>query len=133
MAADVWDLYELLSEVDRPTLTEGLRRVLAICDLRQEVNSGGFDGYFRYWGAAHVADAVEGLPEVLGQDWAGLLREAVELLADPYPDNADDRADRLDRGDLDESMSDLDERFYALESSSSADTRLNEYIDANLC
>ncbi len=24
--------------------------IAAICDLRQEVNSGGFDSYFRYWG-----------------------------------------------------------------------------------
>jgi hypothetical protein len=132
VATDVWDLYSQLGDVDRCTLSEGERKVLAICDLRQEVNAGGFDRYFRYWGGNSAAEAVTALPELLGQDWAELLHEAMELLGDPYPGDLGDRADRIDRGDLDESLHELDERLYALEGVSDADGRLNAYIDVNL-
>ncbi|MEV0795349.1 DUF4375 domain-containing protein [Kribbella sp. NPDC050459] len=132
MATDVWDLYAQLGEGNRSAPTAAQRQVLAVCDLRQEVNAGGFDAYFRYWGGDSAAEALAALPELLGQDWANLLREAMELLGDPYPDDPDDRADRIDTGGLDETLNALDVRFYALEGSSDADSRLSAYIDANL-
>jgi hypothetical protein len=46
---DVWSFYELANDTDRARFSDVERAVLAICDLRQEVNSGGFDSYLRYW------------------------------------------------------------------------------------
>jgi len=44
---DLWQFYESLNGA-RDGLSAQERGVAAICDLRQEVNSGGFDSYFRY-------------------------------------------------------------------------------------
>jgi hypothetical protein len=45
--ADAWSRYEELGSELRDSLSEVEREVFAILDLRQEVNAGGFDGYFR--------------------------------------------------------------------------------------
>ena len=42
MTTDVWDLYGQLTDRDPSSLTESQRRLVAICDLRQEVDAGGF-------------------------------------------------------------------------------------------
>lgn len=54
----------------RDSLSPVEREVAAISDLRQEVNSGGFDGYFRYWGDDSAIVARAALPSVLRRDWA---------------------------------------------------------------
>jgi hypothetical protein len=54
------------------------------------------------------------------------------LLGDSYPASAEDRADKIDGDSLEETLNDLDQRFYALEASTEADTRLAEVINANL-
>jgi hypothetical protein len=59
--------------------------VAAICDLRQEVNSGGFDSYFRYWGGDSASDALRALPGILGTEWAKLLSAAMGFLGADYP------------------------------------------------
>jgi hypothetical protein len=56
----------------------------------------------------------------------------MSLLGDPYPASAEDRADKIDGDSLEEALNDLDQRFYALEASTEADTRLAEVINANL-
>ena len=61
-------------------MTDRQRAVLAICDLRQEVNSGGFDRYFRHYGGSSAHEALSALPAVLGAEWAALFREAMDLL-----------------------------------------------------
>ncbi len=132
MTTDVWDFYEQYTESDRPALSERERQVLAVCDLRQEVNSGGFDAYFRYWGGDTAPTAAAALPQLLGSPWADVLREGMALLGQPYPASADDRAEKLDGDSLDEVLDDLDRRFYALEGSTNADTRLAEVVQANL-
>ena len=76
MATDVWDLYGALSEADPAALSETQTRVLAIGDIRQEVNAGGFDNYLRAWGGNRALIAAVALPDVLGQDWAHLLEAA---------------------------------------------------------
>jgi hypothetical protein len=131
VTTDVWDFYGQYAESDRSALGERERQVLAICDLRQEVNSGGFDSYFRYWGGDTAPTAAAALPQLLGSAWADVLREAVALLGDPYPASADDRADKIDRHSLDDALNGLDQRFYALEASTEADTRLSEVINAD--
>ena len=127
---DVWDAYATLSGRDRSTLNDEQRGLVAVCDLRQEVNSGGFDRYFRYGGGNSALDAWRALRGLLGQDWADLLKEAMDLLGPEYPTAQADRENLVDARDLDDQFEDLDTRYYALESSTDADGRLNEYLSS---
>jgi hypothetical protein len=131
MATDVWEFYEQYAEEDRSSLNERDRQVLAICDFRQEVNSGGFDSYFRYWGGDTALTAVAGLPRLLGAGWAELLGEAVALFGVPYALDPDDRAEKIDGDSLDAKLGEFDQRFRKLEVSTGADARLAEAIGAN--
>jgi hypothetical protein len=127
---DVWDVYASLSGRDPSTLNDEQRRLVAVCVLRQAVNSGGFDSYFRYRGGNSAPDAARALQSLLGQDWADLLKEAMDLLGPEYPIDQADRENLVDARDLDEQFEDLDNRYYALESSTNADARLNEYLSS---
>jgi hypothetical protein len=127
-ATDVWMFYEALAERSREDLTPLQRGVAAICDLRQEVNSGGFDGYFSYWGGDTAREALDVLPASLGEDWAALLREAMDLLGPTYPTEQSERETVLDDLDLSDAFGALDERFYALEASMNADARLSALL-----
>jgi hypothetical protein len=128
---DVWDVYGQLADREPATLTPAQRGLVAVCDLRQEVNAGGFDNYFRAWGGNSADAALTALPDLLGQEWADLLRSAMALLGPAYPSDPDERGDTLDQRDLDDRLHELDERFYALEAQTDADTTLNTYLDAN--
>jgi hypothetical protein len=99
---------------DPSTLNDEQRRLVAVCDLRQEVNSGGFDSYFRYRGGNSALDAARSLPSLPGQDWADLLKEAMDLLGPEYPIDQADRESLMDARDLDEQFERLDTRYYAL-------------------
>ncbi len=65
---DAWTYYESMHGADRSRLSPVERSVLALCDLRQEVNSGGFDSYFRYWGGDSAPDAVAVVGALLGSE-----------------------------------------------------------------
>lgn len=125
---DAWSLYEAIGEGDRSSLSRRQHEVLAICDLRQEVNSGGFDSYFRYWGGDTASIALRALAEALGPEWETLLREAMQVLGPDYPADADARAEVLDARVVDDVLAALDSRFYELEGSSDADRSLNTYL-----
>ncbi|MEV6412012.1 DUF4375 domain-containing protein [Kribbella sp. NPDC051718] len=131
MGTDVWEFYEQYAEEDRSSLNERDRQVLAICDFRQEVNSGGFDSYFRYWGGDTALTAAAGLSRLLGVAWADLLGEAVGLFGVPYSLDADERAEKIDSQSLNATLGELDLRFRKLEASTGADARLAEAIGAN--
>ncbi|NYG19636.1 hypothetical protein BJY17_000383 [Agromyces hippuratus] len=111
----MWDAYVEFGEADRSSLPIGQQRLYAVLDLRQEVSSGGFDSYFRYWGGDTAEIALDALPGLLGEDWAVLLRDAMSLMGAPYPRSADDRAAMLDAGDFDDALAALDDRLYRLE------------------
>ena len=127
-ATDVWDVYNILLKRDRWSLSDAQRGLVAVCDLRQEVNSGGFDSYFRYWGGNSAPEALAALPGLLSHEWADLLSEAMALLGPNYPTTQDVREELLDNQDLDEQLEALDDRYYALEGAMDADGRLNEYL-----
>ena len=118
----VWDFYESLSAETRDGLTVEQRAVAAICDLRQEVNSGGFDRYFRYWGGDSAPVALGALTRMLSSEWADLL------LGPDYPADLEERATRIDRFDLDEQLEELDSRFFELEAGADADRLLSEQL-----
>jgi hypothetical protein len=128
MPSDVWVLYEQVGDQDRSTLTEVQRAALAICDMRQEVNAGGFDAYFRYWGGNTAPEALAALPAALGDQWASLLSDAMQAFGPVYPRDPDARADLIDQGDLGDRLNALDTRYYELEGTVDADQRLNVYL-----
>ena len=130
MTQDVWSLYGDLGGSDPASLSDAQRGFVAILDLRQEVNAGGFDNYFRAWGGNSASEAMGALPGVLGQKWATLLHEAMQVVGSPYPqDDPDQRAARLDANTAaDVTLSALDERFYDLEAAADVDARLSEFV-----
>jgi hypothetical protein len=109
-------------------LTKEEAEVAAICDLRQEVNSGGFDSYFRYWGANSAELALIALPTVLGQDWADLLRSAIAQFGTDYPVDVHLRERLLDGTSVSEALETLDARFLDLEASVDADSLLTVHL-----
>ncbi|WP_165872832.1 DMP19 family protein [Nocardioides jejuensis] len=127
---DAWDLYERLGDGDRSALSTRQQAVFAICDLRQEVNSGGFDSYFRSWGGDTAQVALVALPEALGDSWAALLQEAMRTLGPQYPADADARSDLLEDRDVIAELNELDSRLYELEEATDADDRVNAYLAA---
>ncbi|PUA80895.1 DMP19 family protein [Nocardioides currus] len=90
---DIRQLYEAYatSESRRP-LRDEQRQLLAVCDLRQEVNSGGFDSYLRFWGADTASDALAIVGCALGEPWRQVLVEALDLFGTANPSTADERA-----------------------------------------
>jgi hypothetical protein len=116
---DVWQFYESLTGT-REGMSTDQRAVAAICDLRQEVNSGGFDSYFRYCGGDSASDALRALPDILGTEWAELLSAA-----------ADEREARIDELQLDERFDELDARFFDLEAATEADRLLSEHLSTD--
>jgi hypothetical protein len=125
---DVWAFYESLSEGPRDQLSARERVVAAICDWRQEVNSGGFDTYFRYWGGNTAREALVGLAGALGHDWAECLRDAMAVFGASYPEDPAEREAHLDDLEIDQTLAALDDRFYELEASVDADARLAAYL-----
>ena len=125
---DAWSFYESLTDQDRRDLTEVQREVAAICDLRQEVSSGGLDAYLRYGGGDSAPEALAALPKVLGPAWAELLHTAMSLLGPEYPTDADARSARMENRDLDDALDALDARYFELEGSSDADARVSSYL-----
>lgn len=126
---DVWSVYERLVALDWDVLNESQRTVVAICDLRQEVSSGGFDSYFRYGGGDHAPYALGALPSVLGTDWATLLVRAMAVFGSGYPTDTETRRESLDAAAADERLATLDSRLYELEAASNADARLAEWLE----
>lgn len=127
---DAWTAYVAYGERNRSAMSAAWQAVFAICDLRQEVNSGGFDSYFSSWGGDTASVALAALPKVLGHRWARVLGDAMRTLGPEYPADAATRSDLLDSRNPDDLLADLDSRFYALEGSVDADALVNAYLAA---
>ena len=126
---DVWSVYERLLDRDWERLNEAQRAVVAICDLRQEVGSGGFDSYFRYAGGDHAPYALAALPSALGKEWAELLGRAMAVFGSSYPTDTDRRREALDMVDADARLAALDTGLYELEAASNADAKLADWLE----
>ena len=126
----MWALYAELGDRPRESLSDVERQLLAILDLRQEVNAGGFDAYLRGWGGDSALDALQALPGALGQPWADLLDEAVRVVGSPYPEgDPDERGARLDADPgAGATLDALDHRLYALEAAEDVDARLGDFL-----
>lgn len=125
---DAWAYYESMQGADRTRLSTVQRSVLAVCNLRQEVNADGFDSYFRYWGGASAPDAVAALASVLGAEWGEVLQEAMALFGPGYPGDSTDRARVLDSIGVGDALEELDRRFFNLEANTDADALTSAYL-----
>ncbi len=127
---DVWSFYESLGSGDRSHLTNVEQEVAAICDLRQEVNSGGFDAYFRFWGGNTAEAAASAIGRILGNDWADVLLDAMALLGPVYPRTANEREAILSEA-VSEALEVFDARYFDLEASVDADGLLTAELRRN--
>ena len=106
--------------------------VFGINLLRQEVNSGGFDRYFRYSGGDTALDAARGA-KILGPGWATLVQEACRAIGSPYPIGTGSRAVAVDVlvEEQPELLESFDDRFYQVELDDPADERIDAFIWSN--
>ena len=120
-----WSLFEQLVSADQAALSVDQRSLVAFGCVRQEVNSGGFDRYFRYSHGDRAETARETARSVGCEPLAVLIERGIDRIAlTPYPRDAQVREAQIDDGDIE--FDDLDESFYELE----ADTDLNGFMDA---
>jgi len=128
---DIWQLYgAYASPESRRPLSDEQRQLLAVCDLRQEVNSGGFDSYLRFWGADTASDALAIVGGALGEPWRQVLVEALGIFGTANPSTADERADVLNgAAEADDVLGLLDDRFFELENSHDADVALGQLAE----
>ena len=131
MTLSAWDVYGELSTREFEALSSSQRNLVSVLDLRQEVNSGGFENYFRAWGGNTAPVALGALPGLISQEWAELLSEAMSLFGAAYPSDPDERGDFIDANDLYDALSDLDSRYYELEGTVEADAILDEWVKAH--
>lgn len=108
------------------------RMVFALNMLRQEVNSGSFDAYFRYAGGKTAPQAAEAARIVL-PGWSGLIDDACRTMGAPYPSDAESRERVVDRvaEEDPELFSNLDDRLYQLEEDDPADEQIDRFIWSN--
>jgi hypothetical protein len=133
-----WVVFEHLAAADLSDalavqqMTDEQRMVFGINMLRQEVNSGGFDRYFRYSGGNTALDAAQGA-KVLGPGWSTLVDEARRAIGSPYPIDTDSRAIAVDilLEDQPELFESFDERLYQIELDDPADERIDAFIWSN--
>ena len=102
--------------------------LIAFYDLRTQVNSDGFEGYFsyEYGDDAPAALWLAGRLDVPG--WPQLIADALALIGEPYPQDQDDRSERVD--DLADAgaFTAFDDRFYKLEAEHQLDAHVDRYV-----
>ncbi|MGH3712101.1 MAG: DMP19 family protein [Micromonosporaceae bacterium] len=125
-----WFVFEHLAEADlqdpsaMSKMTPEQRQVFALGMLRQEVNSGGFDAYFRYNGGNTALDAKDAAP-LIGPSWELVITEACNRVGHSYPTDQAVReasVDELTERDP-EAFERLDSAFYDLEADRPADDK----------
>ena len=125
---DAWTVFDRLQHRDPASLTRDERLVLALGQIRTEVNSGGFDFYLRYASrknapAASEAARLAGCPAL-----AALIGEALALVGRDvlHLDDEDVLYERLEQ--VEDALEDLDERFCDLEKTADLDTALGRLV-----
>jgi hypothetical protein len=121
--ARAWAIFERLWDRNPADLTPDELLLVAVCSVRQEVNSGGFDSYFRYAYGDTAPSAVDAATAMGSTDLAALISQGISRLGvDPYERDCSVREARID--DLDLDFEDLDQAFYALEAADDLDARM---------
>lgn len=125
----VWEFHFEVADGERDRLMPMERQVLAICDLRQEVGSGGFDRYFRYSGGDTAPQAQSAIGHLLGWPWVNLLAEAMSIFGEVYPLDCDSRTEQLEVLDADATLNEFDDRLYNLEAQQDSDALLTAALN----
>lgn len=126
---DTWTMFDQLQHRDPASLTRDERLVLALGEIRTEVNSGGFDFYLRY--PPHRANApiaVEAAREADCPALAALIEQAIALVGRDVLllDGEHALYDRLEQ--VEDDLEDLDQRFYDLERTADFDAALSRLV-----
>ena len=123
-AADPWVEYEALAELDRDTLNARQRSLVALGELRAEVNDGGFAQYFAGEAGDHAGAAIDAAVAAGRPALADLVRRALRRLGaekPPYPGRTtrQDLVAALEQAGT--TFDELDEEFYVLEETADLD------------
>ena len=128
---DSWDLYNRICDQPIHSLPIWQQQLVAVCNLRQEVGANGLTGYFYYSYGDSAPIALEVLPSILGQSWADLLLQAMQVFGPNYPTESETRSGLLDEIDVEDRLDELDNAFYALETATNADMLMNGFVIAS--
>lgn len=125
---DAWAMVDRLQHREPASLTRDERLVLALGEVRADVNSGGFDFYLRYPHRKNAPTASEaahlsGCPAL-----AALIEEAIALVGRDLllHDDEDALYDRLEQ--VEDDLGDLDRRCYDLEKTADLDAALSRLV-----
>jgi len=128
-----WLVYDQLAALvlADPTAPEKLNAdqagLVAFYDLRTQVNSDGFEGYFSYDYGDDAPAALRMAAALGAPGWHALIADATVLVGEPYPDDQDERSERVDEL-ADDSFDALDARFYQLEADHQLDAIVDRYV-----
>ena len=124
-----WAVYERLTGTPFEALPEGEQVLVALAEVRSEVNNGGFDQYFFNSAGDHALLAVSAARQAGVEDLAKLLEAAIALLGPgPFQTDRGLRHERL-AGLPERALEPLDERYLALESSQDLDSAMDALVD----
>jgi hypothetical protein len=123
-----WAIYEELQGRDPSILSNAQRLVQAFGEVREEVNSGGFDRYLRYSDRRNAPIAAEAARTAGCPELADLIDEAVALAGSELLAAERDVAvaDRLEQ--VEDDLERLDQRFYDLELTADLDAGLSRLV-----
>ena len=121
MNADGWTTYGDLTPRDWGTLSDAQRSLVAVGELRTEVNNGGFDQYFFNSGGDLAPIAMDAARQAGIAALAEIIDRALAVFGPGYRTNRDQRQAALeamaDRASFDE----LDREYYEVESTMDLD------------
>ena len=125
---DPWAMFDHLQHRDPASLTRSERLVLALGEIRNEINSGGFDFYLRYPHRKNAPTACEAARLAGCPALAALIEEAIALMGGDvlHHDDEDALYDRLEQ--VEDNLEDLDQRFYDLEKTADLDAAISRLV-----
>ena len=112
-----WQVFDELERCDPVDLTDWDRQLLALGELRNEVNNGGFHQYFFNTAGERAEVAVEAAIRTKQTELAILVERAIAVLGTPYPIGRSERQDRLSALNATSlaKLDGLDDEYLALE------------------
>lgn len=125
MNADGWTVYGELVARDWDTLTDSQLALVAIGELRSEVNNGGFDQYFFNSGGDLAPTARATASDAGVTALVNLLDRAMAAVGSPFKIDRNERQAALAAVSAHEAFDSLDREFCDLETSVNLDTLMN--------
>lgn len=115
--ADAWKRYESLSAMDRSSLHGAALQLVALGELRTQVNNGGFHQYFFNSSGDLAMEALQASTALGIDQLAATIQQALGLLGGRYTADREGRQEVLDELDNEEEFEPLDAAFYGIEQS----------------